>query len=353
MFKWMDRVYVNARKKIFKNMDTGEILNLELQDDPDNISQDSETPITAHCLNLAQQELIDDLGKEIDEAKEVAVSDTTPEDKRKVWIKKGKNLAKINSFSAVNTYTGVQTVRVKVNPNSSIVISATKNRIAGVGMTNHLLYGIAYLKQYNKDNQLIKEEAGGAYNLPSGSWSFEWALTTLENCDYIVIDFSNNNGDSNYNTSVTNIQVEYGTQKTEFEPYVNNTISVLNDNGDYEEINTKQLHMYSTEEHVVGIWIDGKPLYQKTIVLPNGTGQTYGKDYLYSDYGIFNVDHVHPAHPSYFTQMNEALTQSFDFYDGNTFKIEAYKLYVRVTATYEHISNSKMVITLEYTKTTD
>lgn len=63
MFKWIDRVYVNARKRVFKNLDTNEILNLELQDDPNNIAKDSDTPLTAHCLNMAQQELVDDMSK--------------------------------------------------------------------------------------------------------------------------------------------------------------------------------------------------------------------------------------------------------------------------------------------------
>lgn len=63
MFKWKGRKYVNSRKKIFKNLDTNEILNLELLDDPNNIIEDSDTPITDHCLNLAQQELVDDMSK--------------------------------------------------------------------------------------------------------------------------------------------------------------------------------------------------------------------------------------------------------------------------------------------------
>jgi hypothetical protein len=29
-------------------------------------------------------------------------------------------------------------------------------------------------------------------------------------------------------------------------------------------------HKYSTEEHIVGEWIDGKPIYERTINLPNG-----------------------------------------------------------------------------------
>ncbi len=63
MFKWIDKVYVNARKRVFKNLDTDEILNLELLDDPNNIVKDSETPLSAYCLNMAQQELVDDMSK--------------------------------------------------------------------------------------------------------------------------------------------------------------------------------------------------------------------------------------------------------------------------------------------------
>ncbi len=59
MLKWKDRKYINPRKKVFKNLDTNEILNLELQDDPDNIAEESETPLTGHNLNLAQQELLE------------------------------------------------------------------------------------------------------------------------------------------------------------------------------------------------------------------------------------------------------------------------------------------------------
>ena len=63
MFKWKDREYINPRKRVFKNLDTNEILNLEIQDDEDNIETDSDTPLSAYCLNQAQQELVDDMSK--------------------------------------------------------------------------------------------------------------------------------------------------------------------------------------------------------------------------------------------------------------------------------------------------
>lgn len=70
MFKWKDRKYINSRKRVFKNIDTGETLILEIQDDPDNILEESETPLTAYNLNLAQQELADELGVNLDAYKD-------------------------------------------------------------------------------------------------------------------------------------------------------------------------------------------------------------------------------------------------------------------------------------------
>ena len=60
---WKDRKYINPRKRVFKNMDTNEILNFEIQDDLDNIEEESTTPLNAHNLNMAQQDLLDDMSK--------------------------------------------------------------------------------------------------------------------------------------------------------------------------------------------------------------------------------------------------------------------------------------------------
>ncbi len=67
MFNWKDREYVNVRKRVFKNLDTNEILNMEIQDDPDNIIEESDTPLTAYCLNLAQHELVEDMNNTYNE----------------------------------------------------------------------------------------------------------------------------------------------------------------------------------------------------------------------------------------------------------------------------------------------
>ena len=63
MINWEDREYINPRKKIYKNLETNEVLKLEVQDDPDNIKKESNTPLSAYTLNMAQQELVEDMSK--------------------------------------------------------------------------------------------------------------------------------------------------------------------------------------------------------------------------------------------------------------------------------------------------
>ena len=180
----------------------------------------------------------------------------------------------------------------------------------------------------------------GSFQLPYVSIIAGWSAEIHTNLDFIFLKAE---GSFPLNEEF-NVTLEY-TKTTDVPgdmPYNPTTM-----------VTTANLEVYSEEERVVGIWVDGKPLYRRTIVLENGTQQVWGKAFYYKDYGIYDIDHVHPAHPSYFSQLDESVTQSFDFYDGNTYKVETYKDHILVTSTYEPISIGKMVVSFEYTKTTD
>lgn len=41
-----------------------------------------------------------------------------------------------------------------------------------------------------------------------------------------------------------------------------------------------EFHSYSTTEHIVGTWIDGKPVYEETISLDNISGTSYSTSAL-------------------------------------------------------------------------
>lgn len=114
--------------------------------------------------------------------------------------------------------------------------------------------------------------------------------------------------------------------------------------------------IYSTEERVVGIWIDGKPLYQKTIVgvLPNVvTEGTYVLSEPYHD--IEDVDTIFiiesfsedPAPSTYRRRLPYSLN------NGNQIKVSISRdqiQYVSAVKTYNGLS---VYTTVQYTKTTD
>lgn len=49
---WKDRVLKNPRKIKLKDLNSKKIIECELQDDPENIIEDSDTPINATTLNM-------------------------------------------------------------------------------------------------------------------------------------------------------------------------------------------------------------------------------------------------------------------------------------------------------------
>lgn len=167
--------------------------------------------------------------------REVAVSPTQPTTNERVWIKKGKNLSKINSFNSVNTSQKIFTSRIEVDANTNYTISFKKARIEGVNITNNTVYGVAHIEIYNNSGELLNDISGQTYNFSTGSKDIQEVVLTPTDSAYMIIDFGNNNGDSNFNTSVSNIQVEQGPEATSYEPHVEKEILVKNDNGVFEK----------------------------------------------------------------------------------------------------------------------
>ena len=125
-------------------------------------------------------------------------------------------------------------------------------------------------------------------------------------------------------------------------------------NGEIIQGTFKKGVIYSVDEIVIGKWINGKDLYRKVIVLPNGVGgatEKSGKAYNLSDWGIYNVDEIYTGTPSFYTHIND--TQPFNYNDGEKYSVSVDPTVLTIAATYDYIAKSRMVITLEYTKTTD
>ena len=130
-----------------------------------------------------------------------------------------------------------------------------------------------------------------------------------------------------------------------------NAINEVATNIEQLKTDVENKHTYSTDEQVIGTWIDGKPIYRKTIVMSNVTETTKTYDLSLLSIGTCMIDSSH----SYFEQGNYQLPifsyggttdYSRAFYDSN-----AKLLYVQFGTTYT--MSKKIYITIEYTKTSD
>ena len=103
-----------------------------------------------------------------------------------------------------------------------------------------------------------------------------------------------------------------------------------------------QNNVYSTDETVVGKWIDGKPLYKKTFQVT--TSATLN---AFNDIYSANIENVPSLHFQ-FRKGNERYPenhQQFSFYVVNGILKEYHK--------NNYYSGGELTVTLEYTKTTD
>ena len=109
-------------------------------------------------------------------------------------------------------------------------------------------------------------------------------------------------------------------------------------------------NIYSTDEIVVGTWIDGKPLYRKVVDLgtfPNNAEKTVA-------HNIANIDVITKIYT--FGRLSNGLTISLGYYDvtapANSITIMCNKTNVAITTKNDRSAYTGYTI-LEYTKTTN
>lgn len=115
-------------------------------------------------------------------------------------------------------------------------------------------------------------------------------------------------------------------------------------NNKFNEIST-----YSTEEKVIGTWIDGKTLYEKTIYI--NTGSTADTDVVVANLNIDNIEYLKIKDGSIFSNNN---WWDVNFYYSNTIYAATY---IRpeenaIKGKYGSYILGTGYITINYTKTT-
>ena len=118
---------------------------------------------------------------------------------------------------------------------------------------------------------------------------------------------------------------------------------------DVDELKGATATIYSTTEKIIGEWIDGKPIYQKTIyfgALPNSTSKSVA-------HGISNFDKLLRL----FGTLDGGALQSvipLSYPDGITYNVGAYVTSTDVVIkTGTDRTSDTAYVTIQYTKTTD
>lgn len=108
--------------------------------------------------------------------------------------------------------------------------------------------------------------------------------------------------------------------------------------------------IYSTEEREVGCWIDGKPLYQKTVYLASvATGTAYA-------HNIQNVENIFIYSIKAKRNTGGWFTSGHIFTDTQTLTSESFSVIPSLTTLYTYLFGctiTECYVTLQYTKTTD
>lgn len=116
---------------------------------------------------------------------------------------------------------------------------------------------------------------------------------------------------------------------------------------------------YSTEEQIIGTWIDGKPLYQKTFQINLTKNNTMNKMIVLYGLDLDNVNEI--ANYSGYVKSSGNVYWALSNYRPGTNGGEIYSIDISVDAVNKSLrvetatdrSMWSVTITIQYTKTTD
>lgn len=118
---------------------------------------------------------------------------------------------------------------------------------------------------------------------------------------------------------------------------------------------------YSLDEQIVGTWIDGKPLYQKTIVATVPMTETDGvKADINIDVSSLKIDYVMIKNANIINATNQVDMPVYTNQVSSDLKLSGTFCFIRISTnelcirnTAENYNGRTAYITLQYTKTTD
>lgn len=277
----------------------------------------------------------------------VVVSASEPkENRKKIWMQKGKNLFDKNNVNMLSAATSGDTGKIVTNNNMRLIyISCKPNTI----YTSQKIQGQNNNLSYTKELPQIGTEFYGRVLNQTGTTC---TITTGADAKYLVLVILNTEAESSLTLQqvLNSIQIEQGSAATSYEPYVDNKIYIKNNNDVYEEFMKKEEITYSTSEQKIGTWIDGKPLYRK--VYDNITINS-SETIIASTSGI-NIKMIY----GWLVGASNGTVQPLGSYASmdttHTSRVFCDNTYIKVQANSTYNTGTyKARVIVEYTKTTD
>ena len=274
----------------------------------------------------------------------VSATEPTGVNRKKVWFKKGKNLFNKNNVIS----------NVNLLANGSIE-SDTSCSIHYAEVVGGQIYTISSNSDrqwvFNTSAEKLSSSTQGAQRTVTSGTSVQ--VNVPSGHKYINIRHYPSNGEDNINQD---IQAEQNPTVTAYEAYVEPEIYILNSNDVYERVYSKSelnKEHYSMGEQKIGTWIDGKTLYRKTIFK---TVKITANTNLVINSEIQNIDTI--------TKIDGVISSSTktNYRQINTYNLENNAVSISMSASTngnitiystDDWTTPNIIITLEYTKTTD
>lgn len=133
------------------------------------------------------------------------------------YLKNGKNKANIPTHTIAGQGTDYRIVDIEEN--TTYTLSCVKTRLSGVTITNGALIMFLKLDFYNGSTKISSATLPSAVSFTTGSRYLTYTFTTPANCDNILLNLGNNNGDNNKNTSVSRVMLNKGSTALPYEEY--------------------------------------------------------------------------------------------------------------------------------------
>lgn len=184
----------------------------------------------SNCYNKTE---IDEKMQDLDKVK---VSSTEPTTGEKVWIQKGKNLFDKNNVNKLVGYIdGNGNFNIDNENRRTLYIECMANTVYTISRTAGTYFRVASFDQEIRRTVCM---VNGEFLNPTAE---KLTLDTGDNAIYLAVSYYDSSTDTLTEQEILDsIQIEQGSEATEYEKYIEPTIYVKNDNDVYEELISKE-----------------------------------------------------------------------------------------------------------------